>query len=113
MATEAIDPSDLTLATEGRRPGVVDRIVLIVDSFPGPAIISWAAIGSGLALVGHVLVWASGIYPVGTISHDVIVPPFVFAWFGWLIHTLNVVANRAFDDFRPALDDLQSEDRYR
>lgn len=66
-----------------------------------------------MAAAGHLVVWLGITGRVGVIHHDVLVPALIFAWFAWLIHTLNRVATRAFDEFRPALDDPTAEDRYR
>ncbi len=92
---------------------MVNAVLSAVDRLPGPAAFWWAVIGAALALAGHVLIWASAGYGVGSVSLDVLVPPFMFAWFAWLIHTLNVVADHTFDDFRPALGETPREHEYR
>lgn len=50
---------------------------------------------------------------VGVVHHDVFAPALIFAWFGWLIQTLNRVGERAFNEFRPALGDPAAENCYR
>lgn len=57
--------------------------------------------------------WASPQRPFGTISHDVVAPALILAWFGWLAHTLNKVAISSFNEFRTALGDPEAEEAYR
>lgn len=80
---------------------------------PGPAAPWYLAIGVVLAWIGHLIVWASPARAFGTISHDVVAPALIFAWFAWLAHTLNKVAISSFNEFRPALGDPDAEESYR
>jgi hypothetical protein len=98
---------------DGRPSGLINGVLAAVDRLPGPNAVWWFLVGAALTIAGHLLVWASEAYPVGTISHDVFVPAFMFAWFAWLIQTLNAVAIRSFDDFRPALGEPEREEAYR
>lgn len=103
----------LAIAVEDSRRGVLDRLLAFIDRLPGPAAAWYFGIGVLLALIGHIVIWASADRPLGTISDDVIAPAFMFSWFAWLTHTLNKVATASFNDFRPALGDPEAEDRYR
>jgi hypothetical protein len=112
MATEAFESQPLLVgATEPKR-GLVDRTLFFIDRAPGPAAVAYIAIAIVLAVVGHLVVWAAGAAALGTFTIEVVIAPFVFAWSLWLIHTLNRVASESFDEFRPALGDPTSEDRY-
>ena len=95
-----------------RRPGIVDRLLGAIDSLPGPASLSWAAIGLALAAAGHLIVWFGSARPLGQIYHDVLAPAMIFAWFMWLTHALNQVGTSAFKEFRPALGYPANEDQY-
>ena len=113
MATRAIQREPGLEPDPGDGHGFVDRVLLFVDRLPGPAAAWWLAIGFGLAAIGHVFVWLSTNRPLGVIHDDVAVPAFIFAWFGWLTHTLNGVGRTTFDEFRPALGDVEPAARFR
>ncbi len=70
------------------------------------------ALRRGPRVIGHLFVWASAERQFPEISHDIIAPALMFAWFAWLLHALNTVARRSFNEFRPALGDPHSEARY-
>lgn len=108
---EALNPTVVEGALSRR--GFVDRFLALIDRLPGPAAVWYLAIGVTLAIVGHLMVWASTNRPLGVIHHDVAVPAFIFAWFAWLTHTLNRVSRATFNEFAPALGDSDSEARYR
>ncbi len=114
MATEAAHPQSQVAdvpAHAGR--GVLDRLLLAVDRLPGPAWVTYLLLGLALALVGHVVVIALSVGRPLVLYLDVAMPALIFAWFAWLVHALNVVARRTFDEFRPALGQPQAEEGYR
>jgi hypothetical protein len=114
MATEAAHSQSQVadVPTHAGR-GVIDRLLLAVDRLPGPAWLAYLALGVTLAVIGHIVVVAvSAGRPLG-LFHDVAMPALLFAWFAWLIHALNVVARRTFDEFRPALGQPEAEAGYR
>jgi hypothetical protein len=92
---------------------VADRVLRLIDRLPGPALVTWAVIAIALVVIAHVIVWLSTNRPLGVVHHDITVPALMIGWLGWLLHTLNRVADRTFDEFRPALGDPDSEDVYR
>jgi hypothetical protein len=96
-----------------RRAGVLDRALHLIDRLPGPAFITWAFIAVALVVIAHVIVWLSTNRPLGVVHHDIAVPALMIGWLGWLLHTLNRVAVRTFNEFRPALGDAASEEAYR
>jgi hypothetical protein len=112
MATDAFCGAELTGRPDAKQHGLLDRLLLAIDRLPGPAVLWYVLFGVILALVGHVFVWASAERQFPEISHDIIAPALMFAWFAWLLHTLNTVARRSFNEFRPALGDPDSEARY-
>lgn len=112
MATDVIE-SAAPRIQQAPTPGFIDRLLAFVDRLPGPAALTYLIIGVGLALVAHVLFWASATFPVGTVSLNVLLPAFGIAWFGWLLSTLNRVARETFAEFRPALNDPVYEEVYR
>jgi len=112
MATDVIEGPHVTADTSSDEVGFVDRLLILVDRLPGPAAFAYLAIAVALAVVAHLIIWATGTTPVGTLSPEVFVAPFILAWSLWLIHTLNRVAASSFDDFRPALGDPGSEARH-
>lgn len=83
-----------------------------LDRLPGPAAFWYLGIGLLLGLLAHLWIWFIGESPVLTLNRNVIAPVLMFAWFAWLIHTLNKVATSTFDEFRPALGDSDAEDGY-
>ena len=112
MATDIVEATDRAPTTEHTR-GLIDRLLALINRFPGPAALTYLLIGVGLVLVAHLIFWASATLPVGTVSTNVLMPSLAIAWFGWLLHTLNRVARQAFDEFTPALGDPPAEDGYR
>ena len=103
MATDALTATaEESRATTPPRRGLVDRILAFVDRLPGPAAAAWVGIGLLLAAVAHVIVWMSPGRQIGVIHHDMLVPALIFAWFAWLMTTLNRVGVWAFSEFRPA-----------
>jgi hypothetical protein len=112
LATEIVETTVLA-DTAGGRPGAIDRLLGVIDRLPGPAALTYLFIGLSIALVAHVIFWASATYPIGTVSTNVLMPSLALAWFGWLLQTLNRVARETFDEFTPALDDPSVEDTYR
>jgi len=112
MATQTVEGVDTAQGTNLERMGVVNRVLAWVDQLPGPAVAWYALLGGVLSVAGHLAVWASAAYQVGTFSSDVMLVPFMFAWFLWLLHTLNRVAADTFDEFRSALGDPDSESDY-
>ena len=112
MTADVIESTD-RVATAAPRRGVIDRFLEWVDRLPGPAAIAYLVLGIVLALVAHLVFWASSTYPVGDVRLNVLLPAFAIAWFGWLLYTLNRVGRETFDEFRPALGDPDSEDGYR
>ncbi|MEO6350949.1 MAG: hypothetical protein ABIP53_09895 [Candidatus Limnocylindrales bacterium] len=114
MATEVVTSNAVTASLVRRdRPGIVDRFLDLVNRLPGPALVSWTVIAVALVVIAHVVVWLSANRPLGVVHHDIAVPALMIAWLGWLLHTLNRVGDRTFDEFRPALGDPASEDAYR
>jgi hypothetical protein len=109
VATEALAPAD---SDREKGAGLVDRFLAFVDRLPGTAALSYLLIGIAIVVIAHALFWASGAYPFGTMIASVFVPALALAWFGWLLHTLNRVGRETFDEFRPALGDPASENRY-
>ena len=112
MTTDVLEGTDIA-RSNSYRPGLIDRVLQIVDRLPGPAYGWWAAVGIALAVIGHILVWMSTERPLGVIHDDIATPALIFAWFAWLTHTLNRVATVSFDEFRPVLGDPGSEHKYR
>jgi len=94
------------------RRGLIDRVLILIDRLPGPAAFAYITIAIVLAVVGHLVVWATGARALGAFTIEVVVSPFLFAFSLWLIYTLNSVAAASFDEFRPALGDPGSEDGY-
>ena len=112
MATDVVQPTD-RIAIREPKPGVIDRLLGFVDRLPGPAAAAYLLIGLALAVVAHLIFWATDSFAVGTISANVLMPALAIAWFGWLLQTLNRVARETFDDFTPALSEPEAEDAYR
>ena len=112
MAAEVVDSRTQSGVRLAPRRGMINRLLAFVDRLPGPAAVAWLAIGLTLALVGHAIVWALSVRPLGVILHDVIGPALIFAWFGWLLTTLNRFAITTFNEFRPVLGDPDAEDGY-
>ncbi len=114
MATEAVHAhAHVNGAPVERGRGILDRLLLAVDRLPGPAWATYLAVGVVLAAVGHAVVIAVSADRPLALYHDVAMPALIFAWFAWLIHALNVVARRTFDEFRPALGQPEHENAYR
>ncbi|MEX2547246.1 MAG: hypothetical protein WD830_05590 [Chloroflexota bacterium] len=64
--------------------------------------------------MAHLVAWMTRATPIGRPEPEVILPAPMFAYFVWLLHTLNRVARSAFDDFHPALgDNAHERERYR
>jgi hypothetical protein len=112
MATDALEGTDLHVRPAVKRPGLLDRLLAFVDGLPGPALLWYLVFGAILALAGHMFMWASAERAFPEISHDIIAPALMFSWFAWLLHILNAVARRSFNEFRPALGDPDLEEHY-
>lgn len=114
MATDALSANaQESRATTPHRRGLLDRMLDFIDGLPGATAAWWAGIGLVLAAIGHLVVWISPGRQMGALHHDVFAPALIFAWFGWLMQTLNKIGAWAFNEFRPALNDPAADDRYR
>ncbi len=82
---------------------VVDRLLTLVDRFPGPSSIWFATLGVALIALAHAWIWLSGARPLGQLELEVFPPAIILAYFLWLLHLLNGIASSSFNAFRPAL----------
>jgi hypothetical protein len=103
----------LTGALPNRSPGVIDRLLALVDQLPGPATIWYVAFAAVLIGLGHLVIWIIGARPFGTLEPEAIAPALFSSYLAWLLHVMKQVAGSAFDDFRPALGDPSAQERYR
>jgi hypothetical protein len=88
-------------AQAGTRTDILLRGVLRI---PGPALLSWAAFGALLLAVGHMILWAVGAGPWGSLEPEIVPSTLMLCYLGWFLHLLNSVAMSAVDQFAPALE---------
>ncbi|MEO8626175.1 MAG: hypothetical protein ABI452_05685 [Candidatus Limnocylindrales bacterium] len=92
----------------------MDRLLSLVDRFPGPAALWFAMLALLLLAVAHLWIWATGARRMGELEPEVVPPTLIFAFFLWLLHLLKHVAGSSFDAFRPALGgSADAQERYR
>ncbi len=102
LEAEAHDPARRSLPY---KQSWANLLAEAIDRLPGPAAISYLALGLLLALSSHVLRWADGSIPFGAwdpiriAETSLVVLPIA------LLHYLGRHARRAFELFRPALED--------
>lgn len=107
------EPAPTTDVERAAAEGGVDRLFRAVDRVPGPPWLLYAVLGIGAAVAAQLALWASGQYPAGVIEPEVVQPPLLAALLIGLTHLLMRVGASTFDDFRPALGDLPTAERYR
>ncbi|MDL2334738.1 MAG: hypothetical protein QFC55_01735 [Chloroflexota bacterium] len=114
MTVDGLEADQPISTAPTRSRGVVDRLLTLVDRFPGPSSVWFVLFAVALVAVATAWIWVTGARPVGQLDPEVIPPALMLAYFLWLIHLLNRIAGSSFDAFRPALGAGASEqDRYR
>lgn len=95
QAGEVVDPA--------LRAGRVDRLIALPGRLPGPSLLWYAAVAPVLLVALNLPIWLTGALPLGSIDSELVAPALIVAYFIGAIAVLNVVARRAFREFRPAL----------
>jgi hypothetical protein len=122
MATDAISESGPAVAEShdratdaapaGARPFPRSWVNVLIDAIARSPIPSWliyAAATSVTVVVSNSQGWIAGTVPVGSLTAvQTFWGVFLVASF-WLLHFLDTAAGRAFDAFRPLLDDSPDE----
>ncbi|TFH15157.1 hypothetical protein E4H04_08895 [Candidatus Bathyarchaeota archaeon] len=90
-------------------PSWLDRFTEWVERLPGRSWLFYPTLGLVLALVPTVAHWADGSYPIGTFNAFHIWLAVQAPFFLALIRYLDVAAEAALRDFRPALEVSEEE----
>src|SRR4051794_10595352 len=85
--------------------GVLDRLIAIPESVPGPALLWCAVFFLVMLVVPHAILWVVGALPVGELTSYVWLPAAVSGIVVAFITLLDATARQAFTDFAPALGD--------
>ncbi len=112
MATEAVAPGEGALQETEARGSRIDRFFRAAARLPGSSELWFLVAGAVISLFVQVIVWADGDVPVGTPVRDAVLAPISAGLFLACVAFLNRTAIGVFQDFRPALGDPDSEERY-